>query len=64
MTTNTPYDATQSVLCEALVDRAEELGIEAETVRSPSPCAITARREDGGLLRLDFATWSAPELSR
>jgi hypothetical protein len=65
MTMNTSRsDATRSVLRDALVDRAEELGIDAETVHSPSPSAITARREDGGLLRLDFTAWSAPELSR
>jgi hypothetical protein len=64
MTSTPNHSETQSALRQALINRARELGIDPATVRCPSPHAVTARREDGGLLRLDFASWSAAELSR
>lgn len=54
----------QSALRKALIARARELGIDPATLRCPSPSAITARRNDGSLLRFDFGTWAATELSR
>lgn len=56
--------STQSALRRALLARADELGIDPETIWYPSPHALAARRPDGGLLRLDFGDWPAPELGR
>lgn len=60
---------TQSILVQAalsrvLIARADELGIDPATIWCPSPHAIAARRPGGGLLRLDFGDWPAPELGR
>jgi hypothetical protein len=64
MTRNLHHDRTQAALRNALIARAVELGIDPDTVRYPSPNSITARRDDGSLLRLDFGSWPAAELSR
>ena len=48
----------------ALVSRAERLGLDPDTIRSPSPGALTARSYDGTLLRIDFHSYPARELER
>lgn len=64
MTINPRKDTTEAALRTALIACAEELGIDPATIGAPSSHAITARRQDGSLLRLDFDTWLAAELSR
>jgi hypothetical protein len=64
MTSKSHQDQTQSALRKALIARAAQLGIDPDSLRCPSPNAITARRDDGSLLRLDFGTWPGAELSR
>jgi hypothetical protein len=56
--------ALEQLLCEALRARAERLGLDASSIRTPSPGALTAKRLDGPLLRLDYRTYEPPELSR
>jgi hypothetical protein len=51
-------------LRQALIARAHRLGLDPATVTSPSPGALVARSRDGGLLRVDFRTYSADELGR
>lgn len=51
-------------LREALIARAERLGLDPATVESPSPGALVARACDGTLLRLDVSTYAAAELAR
>jgi hypothetical protein len=51
-------------LRQALADRATRLGLDPTSIASPSPHAITARAVDGTLLRLDYGTYSAPDLER
>jgi hypothetical protein len=43
--------------------RAAQLAIDPETIASPTPGALTARRLDGSLVRLDISTYRAAELS-
>jgi hypothetical protein len=64
MTSKPKHSDIQSALRKALITRARELGIDPATLRCPSLSAITARRNDGSLLRLDFGSWPAAELSR
>jgi hypothetical protein len=48
----------------ALAARAERLGLDPDTIRSPSPGAVTARSHDGTLLRIDYHAYPAQELER
>ena len=50
-------------LRELLRTDATRLGINPESVTSPTPHAITAKATDGSLLRLDVSTYQAAELS-
>lgn len=51
-------------LREALIARAERLGLDPATIGSPSPGVLVARTSDGTLLRLDISTYAAAELER
>lgn len=51
-------------LREALIARAERLGLDRATIDSPSPGALVARAADGSLLRLDVSTYAAADLER
>lgn len=51
-------------LREALIARAERLGLDPATIASPSPGALVARTVDGTLLRLDVSTYAAADLER
>jgi hypothetical protein len=51
-------------LWEALVARAEQLGLNSATISSPSPSPLVARTSDGTSLRLDVSTYAAHELAR
>lgn len=51
-------------LREALIARAERLGLDPATIASPGPGALVARTTDGTLLRLDVSTYAAAELER
>lgn len=51
-------------LREALIARAERLGLDPGSIRVPSPGALVARQPDGDLLRLDFHVYPAAELGR
>lgn len=51
-------------LREALLARAERLGIDPSTIASPSPRTLVARTPDGTLLRLDVSTYGPAELER
>lgn len=51
-------------LRQALIARAERLGLDPRTVASPSPGALIARTPDGNLLRLDFRAYPAGEITR
>ena len=64
MTSEPNQSDTQSALRAALIARAVELGIDPESVWCPSPHAVAAWKPDGGLLRISFDDWTAPELSR
>jgi hypothetical protein len=57
-------ETTQEVLRAVLAERAARLGISPETIRSPAPGALTARRPDGSLLRLDFRDYQPSEIAR
>ena len=50
-------------LCAALRDNAHRLDLEAESLTSPSPHAITCRTRDGALVRLDISTYTETELT-
>jgi hypothetical protein len=50
-------------LRQMLQARADQLAIDPETIESPTPGAVTARRLDGSLVRLDVSTYRAAELS-
>lgn len=49
---------------DALIARADRLGLDPLSVASPSRGVVTARVLGGGLLRLDVSTYSATELER
>lgn len=49
---------------DVLVQHAEDLGIDRATVTARRSQAVTARRRDGGLLRLDVSSYDNSELSR
>lgn len=51
-------------LREALRARAERLGLDPDSIASPSPGALVARTPDGTLLRLDVRTYAPAELER
>jgi hypothetical protein len=51
-------------LREALVARAERLGLDPASIAAPSPGALIARADDGTLLRVDFRTYQARDLER
>lgn len=53
-----------ATLRELLAARAEQLELQPVTIRSVSPAAVTARREDGSLLRIDVTLYSPAEVSR
>jgi hypothetical protein len=57
-------DEVSRQLREALVARAERLGLDPRTVHSPSPGALVARRANGDVLRLDFHAYTREELGR
>ena len=50
-------------LRQMLRARADQLAIDPETIESPTPSAVTARRLDGSLVRLDVSTYRPAELS-
>jgi hypothetical protein len=54
----------RDVLADSLAARAEELGIDRDTIWFPSTHAVAAWRREGGLLRLDIRDWPATELAR
>jgi hypothetical protein len=43
--------------------RAAQLALDPDTIESPTPGAVTARRLDGSLVRLDVSTYRPAELS-
>lgn len=54
----------QPVLWKVLQAHAARLANRLEAVWCPSRHVPVARRPDGGLLRLDFGDWPAPDLRR
>lgn len=56
--------ALEKELREALAARAARLGLDPESIRSPSPGALVARAADGVLLRIDFHAYQARDLER
>jgi hypothetical protein len=53
-------DAVRDVLAR----HADDLGIDRATVKRLAAPAVTARTQDGGLLRLDVSAYDATELTR
>ncbi len=51
-------------LREALVARADRLGLDPASIETPTPGAIIARGVGGELLRLDYRTYRGAELAR
>lgn len=51
-------------LREALLARADRLGLDPASVRSPSPGALIARQHNGDVLRLDIHAYTRSELAR
>lgn len=49
---------------DVLARHADDLGIDPATVTARTSHAVTARRSDGGLLRLDVSSYDRSELSR
>lgn len=51
-------------LREALIARADRLGLDRDSIRVPSPGALVGRQPNGDLLRLDFHIYPPAELGR
>jgi hypothetical protein len=51
-------------VCDVIARHAEELGVDRATVKRLAAPAVTARTENGGLLRLDVSAYGPGELSR
>jgi hypothetical protein len=49
---------------DVLTRHARELGVDPATITRLASSAVTARTQDGGLLRLDVSAYSPAELSR
>lgn len=49
---------------ELLTQHARELGLDPATVRRLASPTVTARSQDGGLLRLDVSAYGPTELAR
>ena len=49
---------------DVLTRHAHELGVDPATITRLASSAVTARTQDGGLLRLDVSAYSPAELSR
>lgn len=54
---------TVEAVRDVLVEHAEELDLDRATVKALASRAVTARRRDGGLLRLDVSTYEPSEVS-
>lgn len=52
------------VVGEVLARHADDLGIDRATVKTLAAPAVTARTQDGGLLRLDVSAYAPAELAR
>ena len=57
-------DVVTDVIREAIEQRAARLGIDPQSVISPSPRAVCARTRGGDLLRLDVSAYHGADLDR
>jgi predicted DsbA family dithiol-disulfide isomerase len=54
---------TVEAVRDVLAEHADDLGLDRSTVKALASRAVTARRRDGGLVRLDVSTYEPAEVS-